>query len=60
AARVLLPKVTNADARARLQPFVDQLLSGLTGVESAVRALASDGLLAGPHVPTRTSHVQLV
>ncbi len=60
AGKVVLPLVTNQDARDRLQPFVDQLLSGLTGVESAVRTLAADGLLAGPQVAGRTSHVHLV
>ena len=60
AADLLLPRVTDPEARRRLEPFVTQLLSGLTGVESAVRTIAADGLLVGPHVETRTSHVQLV
>lgn len=60
AAQVVLPLVGNHDARDRLQPFVDQLMSGLTGVESAVRTLAADGLLVGPKIAARTSHVHLV
>lgn len=60
AANVILPKLTDASARQRLRPFVDQLMSGLTGVESAVRSLAADGLLSGPHAAGRTSHVHLV
>lgn len=60
AENVVLPRVVNKEARRQLEPFVDQLLSGLTGVESAVRSLSAQGLLAGPQVPARESHVHLV
>ena len=59
-ARIVIPKVTDPGARAELQPFVDSLLRGLTGVEAAVRAVRETGNLSGPDPEPRTSHVHLV
>lgn len=59
-AAVLLPKVSDKTARAAVQPFVDQLLSGQQSVKAAVEQMIHRKALPIPEVAPRPSHVNLV
>lgn len=59
AAQVLVPRLTPS-VRKELQPFVDQLLEGHTGVRAKVEDLLSSGRLNAPVPAKRKSHSVLV
>ena len=59
-AEVILPKITDADVRAQMQPYIDQLLTGTTTLESKVSTLVSSGELAIPVPPPRYQHTSIV
>ncbi len=54
---IVLPRVTDADARRALKPMVDALLSGRQTVAAAVAQLVRDGKMAGTPVAPRSSHM---
>ena len=54
---IVLPKVTDAAARAALKPYVDALLAGRATVASAVAGLVADGKLAKTPVKPRSNHM---
>lgn len=57
---VVLPRVTSPDARAELQPFVDQLRAGFTTIEAKIVAMQRAGSLGGTDPPPRSSHTAVV
>lgn len=54
---IVLPRVTNADTRAALQPMVDALLAGRSTVANLVNDLLAKGALPVIDVMPRSSHV---
>jgi len=60
AATVLLPRVLDETIRREMQPFVDQLLAGMTSVESKVAAMTAEGTLIVPTPPERPDHTALL
>ncbi len=59
-AEVILPRITDADVRAQMKPYVEQLLGGTTSLESKVSTLISSGKLAFPVPPPRYEHTSIV
>jgi len=59
-AEVLLPRITDAEIRAEMEPYIDQLLTGTTTLESKVTTLISSGTLAIPVPPPRYEHTSIV
>lgn len=57
---VVLPKIPDGPARDQIKAFVDQMLAGMTSIESAVRTFGEKGLLPTEPVTPRSSHTQLV
>lgn len=57
---IVLPKITDPDARAELDRFVDQLRKGHTSIKAAMESMNHTGRLAVPDVERRYSHVVLV
>lgn len=55
--RIVLPRVTQNDERAKLRLLVEDLVAGGVNFRQAVRSVVSDGW---PHPPKRKSHCVLV
>ena len=53
---IVLPQITDTDARSILQQVVDALLAGRTTVASVVEALTRQGSIPIPHVQPRSTH----
>jgi len=60
AMKVLLPRIVDADVRAELQPFIEQVRGGHTSTEAKITALLGRGVLATPIVPARPDHTAVV
>ncbi|WP_186272845.1 HsdM family class I SAM-dependent methyltransferase [Mycobacterium kubicae] len=59
-AEVILPNIVDNTVRAQMQPYIDQLLTGTTSLESKVSTLISSGELAIPVPPPRYQHTSIV
>jgi type I restriction enzyme M protein len=59
-AELLLPRIADADVRAQMRPYIDQLLTGATSLETKVSTLISSGTLAFPVPPPRFEHTSIV
>lgn len=59
-AEVILPRITDAGVRSEMQPYIDQLRTGTTTLESKVSTLISSGTLAIPVPPPRFEHTSIV
>jgi type I restriction enzyme M protein len=53
---IVLPQITDADARATLQRVVNALLAGRTTVADVVEALTSQSSIFTAHVQPRSTH----
>ncbi|WP_319453601.1 MULTISPECIES: class I SAM-dependent DNA methyltransferase [unclassified Mycobacterium] len=59
-AEVILPRVTDPAIRAEIEPYIEQLRTGATSLESKVSTLISTGALAIPVPPARFEHTSIV
>ncbi|MEV0538222.1 N-6 DNA methylase [Nocardia salmonicida] len=57
---VVLPRVEDEDVRAEMLPFVEQLTTGLTSLESKFESLTHSGQLSYPTPAARPDHTSLV
>lgn len=60
ALNVILPRLTDPEVRAEVEPFAALLLAGYTSAEAKVTALADRGLLPIPRVEPRPDHTAVV
>jgi len=60
AAKVVLPRISNAKVRKEVQPFVDQLLAGFVSIEAKAASLIQDSRVRLPVPPRRPDHTSIV
>ncbi|MEN3613884.1 N-6 DNA methylase [Plantactinospora sp. ZYX-F-223] len=59
-AKVVLPRITDQSVRRRVEPFIDQLLSGHVSIDAVVNNLLGMGLLPLPQPRPQPDHTALL